>query len=173
MADIIRYDTGTNWAKQYIASQDPAPYVGRNDVLVFEDTTLQTVTELRTLLETVPVRYLIVIGNPQVREMTVQEKAAVDAAILAAQIAANRTGAINNITFGSPEFVLLRGILLLIMDELNILRDWVTRYKAQVAAATSLANLQTRVASLPDVPQRTNQQLRTAIIAIINNGQAD
>lgn len=173
MADIIKYDTGTNWAKQYISSQDPSGYVGQNDVLIFEDTTIQTVAELRTLLETVPVRYLLVIGSPQVREMTAQEKAAVDAALLAAQTAAFRTGAISSITSRGELLILLRGILLLLMDELNVLRDWITQYKAQVAAATSLANLQTRVAALPNVPQRTNQQLRTAIIAIINNGQAD
>lgn len=51
----------------------------------------------------------------------------------------------------------------IIKDELNILRGWTLDFKAEVAAATSLADLQTRVAGLPDLADRTLAQLRTAI----------
>ena len=51
----------------------------------------------------------------------------------------------------------------IIMDEINILRGWTIDFKAEVAAATSLANLQTRVATLPDLSDRTLAQLKTAL----------
>jgi hypothetical protein len=51
----------------------------------------------------------------------------------------------------------------IIKDELNILRGWIADYKTEVAAATSLGDLQTRVAGLPDLPDRTLVQLKTAI----------
>lgn len=47
--------------------------------------------------------------------------------------------------------------------ELNILRAWVMSFKAAVAAATSLSNLQTRVAALDNLNPRTKQQVITAI----------
>lgn len=48
-------------------------------------------------------------------------------------------------------------------DEINLLRQWLMSFKAQVAAATNLANLQTRVAALPNMPDRTLTQARNAI----------
>lgn len=45
----------------------------------------------------------------------------------------------------------------------NTLRDLWTQFKAATAAATSLANLQTRVAALPNMPQRNKQQMWQAI----------
>ena len=56
----------------------------------------------------------------------------------------------------------------ILKDELNILRDWIVDFKAEVALATSLADFQTRVAGLPDLPDRTLAQLKTAITARIN-----
>lgn len=49
------------------------------------------------------------------------------------------------------------------MDEINLLRSWITGFKTQVAAATTLADLKTRVAALPNVPQRTADQLKSAM----------
>lgn len=51
----------------------------------------------------------------------------------------------------------------IIKDEMNIVRGWTLSYKAEVAAATSLGDLQTRVAGLPDLADRTLAQLKTAI----------
>jgi hypothetical protein len=49
------------------------------------------------------------------------------------------------------------------LREVNLLRDWITDFKAAAAAATSLADFQTRIASLPDMPQRTTEQLIDAV----------
>ncbi len=163
MADIIRYDTVTNWSKQYIPSQDPSGYVGQPDALIFEDTTAQTVAELRTLLETVPVKYLIVIGSPQVREMTVQEKAVVDAAIAAALLAERRQAARN--IFDTLDFWgrILRAVVSLVVDEINILRQRDRDRAVDVAAAISLADLKVRWAARSSLADRTYAQARTAI----------
>lgn len=61
-----------------------------------------------------------------------------------------------------------RAVIGLSIDEVNTLREWITSFKSAVAAATSLANLQTRVAALPDVPDRTLAQAKTAFVNKIN-----
>lgn len=76
---------------------------------------------------------------------------------------------------GDPQAQLkvLRALMLTAMDEINILREWLTSFKTQVAAASSLADLKTRIAGLPDTPDRTAVQLRTAITNKISGGAAD
>lgn len=66
-----------------------------------------------------------------------------------------------------------RAALLLTLDEINALRQWITDFKAQVALASSLNDLKTRVATLPNTPQRTALQLKNAIKTSIDNGSAD
>ena len=56
-----------------------------------------------------------------------------------------------------------KGVALVTLDELNILRGWLAAYKVEVAAATSLADLKTRVAGLPATPERTVDQLKTSV----------
>ena len=68
---------------------------------------------------------------------------------------------------------LLRALALVTLYETNLLREWITAFKAATAAATNLANLQTRVAATPNAPERTAQQLRAAIMAKIDAGDAD
>jgi hypothetical protein len=72
---------------------------------------------------------------------------------------------------GAPR--VLRAVVALTVDELNDLRSWVTAFKAATAAATSLADLKTRVANLPNMPARTLQQARTAIVNKVEAGQVD
>mgnify|MGYP001600442493 CR=1 FL=1 len=62
---------------------------------------------------------------------------------------------------GMPIFE--KAIVLTIIDELNNLREWIVAFKAATAAATSLSNLQTRVAALPDMPDRTPAQAIAAV----------
>lgn len=64
--------------------------------------------------------------------------------------------------------VALRATVKLLVDELNILRGWVADFKAATAAAGSLAALKTGVAALPNTPQRTYQQAKTAINNLID-----
>jgi hypothetical protein len=70
-------------------------------------------------------------------------------------------------------YKLTRALALVTMDEVNIVRDWLTDFKAEVAAATSLADLKTRVAALASLPDRTASQLKNAIKAKLDSGDAD
>lgn len=72
-----------------------------------------------------------------------------------------------------PEMKALRGLALVVLDENNLMREWIESFKAATAAATSLANLQARVAALLAMPDRTRNQLLTAITAKITDGSAD
>ena len=51
----------------------------------------------------------------------------------------------------------------ILKDEFNHVRSWITDFKVEVAAATSLADLKSRVAALPNLPDRTLAQLKTAM----------
>lgn len=56
-----------------------------------------------------------------------------------------------------------RATLLVSVDEINALRQWIESFKAATAAATSLSDLKTRVAALSAMPDRTTAQAKTAI----------
>ena len=73
----------------------------------------------------------------------------------------------------AKEGKILRAVVLVTLDEVNTLRQWLASFKAEVAASTSLADLKTRVAGLPNTPDRTGAQARTAIRNRIDNGSAD
>lgn len=71
------------------------------------------------------------------------------------------------------DYKLLRAVMLVLLDEVNALRGWLASFKAAVAASTSLADLKTRVAALPNTPDRTATQARNAVLARIDDGSAD
>lgn len=64
----------------------------------------------------------------------------------------------------------VEALALITLSEVNLLRGWLASFKAQVAAASSLADLKTRVAALPDMPDRTTQQLVQAVRAKMIDG---
>jgi hypothetical protein len=66
-----------------------------------------------------------------------------------------------------------RAIVLVAIDEINLLRQWITSFKAAVALAASLADLKTRVAALDNLPDRTAAQAKNAVVAKIDAGAAD
>jgi hypothetical protein len=68
--------------------------------------------------------------------------------------------------------ILHRAVAAVMVDEINAIRDWITSFKSAVAAATSLADLQTRVAALAGMPDRTLAQAKTAVQAKIDAGIA-
>ena len=72
-----------------------------------------------------------------------------------------------------PSRVVDRAIVLAAIDEINLLRTWITDFKVAVAGAASLAALKTAVAALPAVPQRTAVQAKSAIEDKIESGGAD
>ena len=53
--------------------------------------------------------------------------------------------------------------LTLLMDVDTPLREWITQFKAAGAASTNFANLQSRIAALPNMPNRTTAQLISAV----------
>lgn len=67
----------------------------------------------------------------------------------------------------------LRAVAAVATDEINLLRGWIVSFKTQVAASASLADLKTRVASLPNMPDRTLVQFRNAVGAKIDSGAVD
>lgn len=73
----------------------------------------------------------------------------------------------------SAVYKVARAEAAVLVDEINALRQWIVNFKAAVAAASSLSNLQTRVAALPDMPDRTLAQAQTAITAKIAAGTVD
>lgn len=64
---------------------------------------------------------------------------------------------------GNHRMPMFKALATIMVDEINILRGWLASYKTEVAAASSLADLKTRVAALPNTPDRTNSQLKTAL----------
>jgi hypothetical protein len=107
----------------------------------------------------VPSRYWKLSGSAVV-EMTTGEKVAVDDAIAAASQSAAKSAA--DAAIDGLDGYELRAIAKIMVEEINSLRQWVTSFKAAVAAANSLGNLQTRVAALASMPDRTLAQAKTA-----------
>jgi hypothetical protein len=68
---------------------------------------------------------------------------------------------------------LKRAIASVLVDEVNILRGLWMSFKAEVAAATNLADLKARVANLPNTPDRTLAQAKTAIANRLDDGTVD
>jgi hypothetical protein len=68
---------------------------------------------------------------------------------------------------------LVRAVVLLVLDEFNLHTTAVDAILSAVAAATSLADLKTRVALITALPIRTKGQLITALTTKISAGSAD
>ncbi len=73
-------------------------------------------------------------------------------------------------SFSAPAAKALRGMGVVQVDEINLLRDWIMDFKAAVAAATTLADLKTRVANLANLPDRTITQYKSAVLSQIDGG---
>lgn len=73
----------------------------------------------------------------------------------------------------TPLYKVLRAEAAVLVDENNVLREWLMAFQVQVAASTTLADLKTRVATLSALPDRTLAQAKTAIQAKITNGLVD
>ncbi len=102
-----------------------------------------------------PSQYWIITGDV----VTLMDQAArdqVDAAALNAQ--RDNTSAV----LAEPE-AYPRGYALVALDELNAHADKTNSILDAVDAATTLADLKTRVAAIANYPQRTIQQMQTAV----------
>lgn len=100
--------------------------------------------------------------------MTQGEQDALDAAETAARLAILRAAAKAAMQELNELALSTRALALATLDEINGLRTWTRDFKSATAAATNLANLQSRVAALPTLADRTEQQLKTVIDAAID-----
>lgn len=104
-----------------------------------------------------PAKYWAIVGD-MVSLMSQAERDAVDAAELAAA-----RDAVAGAFDGVEDFA--RAFALILLDELNLHAARVTAILDAVDGASNLAGLKTAVAAIPDVPQRTIAQLKTALRA--------
>ena len=105
-----------------------------------------------------------------------QLDAVTQAQVDAAKAAKRRAAA--SVIFGrlDGDGQILRAVVLTLVDEINLLRQRLAAQDAVVAAATSLADLKSRwatMASASPVPDRTPVQATNAIAAKLNSGGAD
>lgn len=112
---------------------------------------------------------VVAMSQAEIDAINAQDAADAQAALLSS----SRSGAKDSVDQLSPEGVRIRAALLVTLDEINNLRQWIEAFKAQVALASNLADLKTRVASLPSMPDRTTNQVKTAIKGKIDAGSAD
>lgn len=113
------------------------------------------------------------VSGGAVVNMTAQEQIDFDVAEAAANLTGARNGAKNQVVGTIPLPIILRALADVIRDEINIVRGWTVSFKAEVAASTNLANLQTRVATLSTLSDKTLSQLKTAINNKIDAGTVD
>ena len=150
MPSALIYITGNNRITHADFSCDPVAkgYVGRNDVMIFDDqTSPMTETQVKALFSTVPQKYIKRVQDFQVAEMDSGEKATVDSEIVADILAGQRGEA--SATLDSHEFLgkLMRCFADIVKDEINLLRERDRDRSVDIAAATSLADLKTRWAA--------------------------
>lgn len=86
---------------------------------------------------------------------------------------ARRTAAQALAAAPDPTVQLLRAQLLVLIDEVNALRAWVTTFKAGVAGAAAFSNFKTATAATANLPARTPAQIKPALAARINTADAD
>jgi hypothetical protein len=96
-----------------------------------------------------------------------------DVAEAVRQVARNRVDALPLFLNSTPLGQILRAEALVLIDDINLLRGWITSFKLAVSLSTSLADLKTRVAALDPMPDRTAVQAKNAIVAKAGNTAAD
>lgn len=170
---IVIYSTETNRALAYRPSNDPSPYLLRPDVLIFNDRTTQTETEVQILLSTTPIRYFKKTGDPEISEMNPLEKAQVDDEIRLRRILFTRNLSSASFRAIDSNAMLVRALSEVAIDEINIIRRWDMSLKTAVAAASTLSQLKTNIAALPALSDRTSLMFRNSILDKISNGSAD
>lgn len=144
-------------------SANTPDYEGRADVLINPDL---------SAVQSVARKYWKCSGGAVV-EMSAAEKSSLDAAEATARRDAARAQAVSIEAAEDAEGVRLRTVLQLTIDENNSLRQWITDFKAAVAASTTLADFKVRVAALPNTPARTYTQARNGYKNKINAGESD
>lgn len=133
-------------------------------------------TAIRTLLKTIPQRYLKMI-NSFPAEMSPQEKVNEDdawaAEIQSKTLADSRSGAKDSVDNLTPEGVRLRAYLLVVLDRFNTVTQRIDAVEACIENAGSLAAAKTCLAGLSPIGTATASQMKNAIKSQIDGGFAD
>lgn len=161
---------GTGGVSSYSSRGNPI-----SGCLYFDAGTTTTQAEydrIKTLFKTVPQQHIKIV-NDSPEEMTSQEKTAVNDAMASEQTASIRANAKAQLDGFSDNPLFLRALADILKDEINILRKRDRDRASDVAAATSLANLQTRWAARSSLDDRTLSQLKTAIQNRVDDGSVD
>jgi len=111
-------------------------------------------------------------AQPSQATLDAVTQAQVDAA-LTALLRTQAKALYDLLTTHTGEAKVVRALVAVLLDEINTLRGWLASFKTEVAAAASLADLKTRVATLPPTPDRTPAQAKTAITQKIDGGSVD
>ena len=114
-------------------------------------------------------RYWTIVGDV-VTLQTPVERDATDAAVLASQVAQEKGGAEAYYHLSQAESRVLRAVVVLLVDELNLLRTQWRSFQTATAVSNNLADIKTGVAGLPTLNNRTLAQAKSAII---NSVQAE
>lgn len=74
---------------------------------------------------------------------------------------------------GPPHAKLLRALMLVLLDELNLHAAKINAILTAIDTGGTLAQVKTNIAAIPDYPTRTKANLLTALTATITAGDAD
>jgi len=164
-SEVVIYNTlvTPEVVTRYLRSANTPDFSGCSDCLINPDL---------SSLSGVPISDWV-HDTGSIREMTAQEKADRDAANTTSADASLRTSSKAEFDGQTVSGQSLRCFAESIRKEINTVRGWTVSYKTEVAAATSLGDLQTRVAGLPTLGDRTLAQLKTSIQNCIDSGTVD
>lgn len=137
-------------------TRQPADYRESVNTPDFPDSDWYHNPDISAVLAT-PRKYWVL--GQTVTEMDQTAKDAVDAAEAAALLAAGRDRSKTEI----DELLVMKALVKVLIDELNILRQWTRDFKTATADAGTLAAFKTNVAGLDNLADRTAAQARTAI----------
>lgn len=167
MARVVIFDPNATPQRvlQVLDSVSSPDFAGRNDVVIEPDLSLVQASGFTSLYWKHETGAIVA--------MTAGERSALDAQILEALTLSVRDRGKAIVDALSDSGILQRALADIVKDELNILRGWIVSFKSEVALAITLADLKVRVAALPDLPDRTLSQLRTAIKNRIDSGSVD
>lgn len=155
--DPVDWRPSTSTAK--IATQDGS--YSAADWFINPDVSAVYDSSTRSYL--VPRKYWSRPLTDPVTEMSSAEKSAVDAAEAQAIIDEAKAAAKQLHSELDYQGRAIRAIVLLVVDELNVLRTQWRDFQAEVAATTNLNDFQSRIAGLPSLGDRTYSQAKTAI----------
>jgi hypothetical protein len=147
---VIIYNPSNGRVITYLLKAHTPDYEEREDVIIFDNAN-PDVPECE-------IKYWIV-QDGTVREMTTEEKAIIDEEIIVAQEQVGLANA-NIDNFYSNQLA----AILVALDELNIVLDYIIDFKLAITSAQNFAEMKSNVTALPNLNQKTRNELRDEIL---------